>query len=128
MVNVFIGSIIRQKVRERKLTVSEFARSINRSRTTVYDIFRRKSIDVDLLLTISQALDYDFIGEIYLTKRDNIAKKCFLAIEIDPSELPCDSKEIAERDKLEVRVLLKEKLKSIIIKEKEREQKRANCE
>lgn len=120
MVNVFIGSIIRQKVKERKLTVSEFAKSINRSRTTVYDIFNRKSIDVDLLLTISEALDFDFLSEIYLTKKDKSAKKCYLAIEIDPSELPRDAKEVAETDKLRVRVLLKEKLRSIIEQEKEK--------
>ncbi|MDD3522331.1 MAG: helix-turn-helix transcriptional regulator [Bacteroidales bacterium] len=120
MVNVFIGSIIRQKVKERKLTVSEFAKSINRSRTTVYDIFNRKSIDVDLLLTISKALDFDFLSEIYLVKKDNSAKKCYLAIEIDPSELPCDAKEVAEADKLKIRVLLKEKLRSIIEQENKR--------
>ena len=120
MVNVFIGSIIRQKVKERKLTVSEFAKSINRSRTTVYDIFNRKSIDVDLLLTISEALDFDFLSEIYLTKKDKSAKKCYLAIEIDPSELPRDAKEVVETDKLRVRVLLKEKLRSIIEQEKEK--------
>ncbi|HPJ82466.1 MAG: helix-turn-helix transcriptional regulator [Bacteroidales bacterium] len=120
MVNIFIGNIIRQKVKERKLTVSEFAKTINRSRTTVYDIFNRKSIDVDLLLTISEALDFDFLSEIYLTKKDKSAKKCYLAIEIDPSELPRDAKEVAETDKLRVRVLLKEKLRSIIEQEKEK--------
>lgn len=120
MINVFIGNIIRQKVKERKLTVSEFAKNINRSRTTVYDIFSRKSIDVDLLLTISEALDYDFLSEVYLRKKDNSAKKCFLAIEIDPSELPCDTKEVAETDKLRIRVLLKEKIRSILEQEKEK--------
>jgi len=120
MVNIFIGNIIRQKVKERKLTVSEFAKTINRSRTTVYDIFNRKSIDVDLLLTISEALDFDFLSEIYLTKKDKSAKKCYLAIEIDPSELPRDAKEVVETDKLRVRVLLKEKLRSIIEQEKEK--------
>ena len=120
MVNIFIGNIIRQKVKERKLTVSEFAKTINRSRTTVYDIFNRKSIDVDLLLTISEALDFDFLSEIYLTKKDKSAKKCYLAIEIDPSELPRDAKEVAETDKLRVRGLLKEKLRSIIEQEKEK--------
>ena len=120
MVNIFIGNIIRQKVKERKLTVSEFAKTINRSRTTVYDIFNRKSIDVDLLLTISEALDFDFLSEIYLTKKDKSAKKCYLAIEIEPSELPRDAKEVAETDKLRVRVLLKEKLRSIIEQEKEK--------
>ncbi len=63
---VFIGSVIEQKVKERQLSIPEFASRINRSRTTVYDIFQRKSIDVDLLLSISEVLDYDFITEVYL--------------------------------------------------------------
>ena len=72
------------------------------------------------MLTISEALDFDFLSEIYLTKKDKSAKKCYLAIEIDPSELPRDAKEVAETDKLRVRVLLKEKLRSIIEQEKEK--------
>ncbi len=49
MVNVHLGHIIKQKVNERNLSIAEFALRIHRSRTTVYDIFQRKSIDVDLL-------------------------------------------------------------------------------
>ena len=43
------------------MTVSEFARRINRSRNTVYSIFRREYIDLELLSRISEVLGFDFI-------------------------------------------------------------------
>lgn len=57
------GVEIRKVIRQRGMTVSEFARRINKSRENAYDIFRRKSLDTDLLSTISQVLDYDFLSK-----------------------------------------------------------------
>lgn len=68
MKNIHIGSIIRQKLEESPLSIVDFASQINRTRTTVYDIFKRKSIDVDLLLSISEVLNYNFLEEVYLAK------------------------------------------------------------
>lgn len=68
MKNIHIGSLIRQKLEESPLTIAEFASQINRTRTTVYDIFERKSIDVDMLLSISEVLHYNFLKEVYLVK------------------------------------------------------------
>ncbi|MDR1154480.1 MAG: helix-turn-helix domain-containing protein [Bacteroidales bacterium] len=62
--NFHIGSIIREKVRERRIRVNDFAKAIHCSRPNVYSIFRRKSINIDLLRLISKALNYDFT-EIY---------------------------------------------------------------
>jgi len=109
--DIFIGKIIEQKVKESNLSVSQFASLISRSRTTIYDIFHRKSIDVDLLLTISEVLDYDFLTEIYLPKCQNTApKKCYLAIEIDPSAIPANVREVTSDKKNRVKILLKERL------------------
>lgn len=47
------------------MSYSEFARRINRSRTAIYSLFNCKSIDTELLLRISDVLDYDFFCEIY---------------------------------------------------------------
>lgn len=57
------GAEIRKVVDERGITISEFARRINKSRENAYDIFRRKSLDTELLSVISQVLDYDFLGK-----------------------------------------------------------------
>ncbi|MDE6347648.1 MAG: transcriptional regulator [Bacteroides sp.] len=66
MKDIHIGSIIRCKLEESPLSIAEFAERINRTRPTVYDIFNRKSIDTDLLVRISEVLDYDFLREVYL--------------------------------------------------------------
>lgn len=108
---IFIGKIIEQKVKESHLSVSQFASLISRSRTTIYDIFNRKSIDIDLLLTISEVLDYDFLTEIYLPKcKDLSPKKCYLAIEIDSTAIPSNVREVSTDQKNRVKILLKERL------------------
>jgi len=55
------GQEIRKVLKQRGMTVAEFARRINKSRENAYDIFKRKSLDIDLLNTISQTLEYDFV-------------------------------------------------------------------
>lgn len=69
MKNVHIGNIIRRKLAESPMSIAEFAERINRTRPTVYDIFNRKSIDVDLLLKISEVLDYNFLEEVYVKNK-----------------------------------------------------------
>lgn len=63
--DTFIGELIRQKVGESNMPYSEFARRINYSRSSLYNLFAKKSIDVELLLRISEVLDYDFMYEVY---------------------------------------------------------------
>ena len=76
MKNIHIGYIIKKKVKERPITVTEFAEKIYCERTTVYDIFERKSIDSELLFRISETLNFDFYNEIYLNKKtNNFSKK-----------------------------------------------------
>lgn len=55
-----IGLLIRQKLKERKRTIVWLAENLSCSRTNVYKIFDKRSIDTDYLLRISDILDYDF--------------------------------------------------------------------
>lgn len=48
------------------MSYAEFARRLNVERTTVYNIVRTKSIDVERLIKISDILDYDFLRIEYL--------------------------------------------------------------
>lgn len=45
-------------------TVSWVARQLNCHRVNVYDIFRRSTIDTELLMRISVVLRYDFFKEL----------------------------------------------------------------
>ena len=55
-----IGHLIRQEVERQGLTVVALARMLSCSRTNIYKIFDRQSIDTDQLLRISSQLHTDF--------------------------------------------------------------------
>lgn len=55
-----IGQLIRQQVDEQGKTVVWFARQLSYSRTNVYKIYDKASIDTDVLIRISNILHYDF--------------------------------------------------------------------
>ena len=84
LTNIHIGKIIKKKLDETSMSVTEFAHSIDRERTTVYDIFERKSIDVELLIKISNILDYDFIHHVYYP---DAAPKTQITIEVDGDDM-----------------------------------------
>ena len=69
--DVHIGPEIERVVRERGITISCFAELIHCNRSNVYDLFKRKSIDIDTLIRISEVLDYDFIKEVYYPASDS---------------------------------------------------------
>ena len=54
--DIHIGSIIKKKVEESKMSIAEFAEKIYCDRTTVYDLFKRSSIDIERLIRISKVL------------------------------------------------------------------------
>lgn len=57
-----IGQKIKQVLEESRIPVTEFASKINKSRTVVYNIFERKTIDTGLLYSISKVLEHDFFN------------------------------------------------------------------
>lgn len=59
-----IGPIIKQKLKERKKTIVWMAENLSCSRTNVYKIFNKRSVDTADLLRISDILDFDFF-ELY---------------------------------------------------------------
>ena len=63
--DVHIGKEIERVLRERGMSVTMFADRICCHRRNIYDIFSRKSIDIDRLILISEALEYDFFRKVY---------------------------------------------------------------
>ena len=59
-----IGERVQALVKASGMPVAEFARRINTSRENAHRIFKRTSLDTDLLMTISQVLDHDFFREL----------------------------------------------------------------
>ncbi|MDR1951487.1 MAG: helix-turn-helix transcriptional regulator [Bacteroidales bacterium] len=63
---VHLGSLIKSKVKERRMSITEFAKKLHCQRVSVYHLFKqKKSIYFDKLLIISDILNHDFIGEYY---------------------------------------------------------------
>lgn len=71
--DIHIGDQIRKKISEQSLTITEFAKRINRSREAVRGILQKKSINTELLSTISDVLDYDFFSLYSQQKNEQIS-------------------------------------------------------
>jgi plasmid maintenance system antidote protein VapI len=55
-----IGEMIKEEVEHQERTVSWLAKKISCNRQNVYSIYKRNTIDTDLLMRISTVLDRDF--------------------------------------------------------------------
>jgi len=62
MSKLHIGKKIKEVWRKSRLKGTEFAIAINRDRQVIYDIFKRESIDTELLQSISKVLNHDFFS------------------------------------------------------------------
>ena len=88
LLNIHIGNKIKQVTETNGISATELGKRINRNRTNVYDIFKRNAVDTQLLILISQALDYN-IFELFITNEE-IKKpntRFSFEIEITPDEL-----------------------------------------
>jgi len=57
---IHIGQLIRQELRNKGYTVSWMARELNCSRSNVYVIFEKATLDTAVLMQISKLLNVDF--------------------------------------------------------------------
>ena len=64
-----IGQMIKAVFDESGMTVAEFARQIHTARSNVYFIFERRSIDMEQLLDICDALDHNFLDDIQIHRK-----------------------------------------------------------
>lgn len=120
---IHIGNKIREALHESRMPVKEFAIKINKSRTVVYNIFDRETIDTGLLNDIGKALNHNFFiyyaGNEYAGEMNDIDEK--YAVRSDRvknllKEFEAYKAEIKElKEKLEltrrINALLEEKIK-----------------
>ncbi|GAA6254953.1 hypothetical protein F070042J6_08050 [Bacteroides sp. f07] len=71
---VHIGQLIELELHRQERSVTWFANKLYCDRTNVYKIFKRGSIDSDLLLRISTILNHNFFFY-YLQELENNQKK-----------------------------------------------------
>jgi len=63
MNEIHIGEIIRKKLKENGMKVTDFAKALHYNRNNAYSIFNRKKIDLELLTLISEILGCDLLEE-----------------------------------------------------------------
>lgn len=59
---IHIGKKIKEELYKQNVSVTGFAKKINRTRNVIYNIFERESIDTDLLNKIGKVLNCDFFS------------------------------------------------------------------
>ena len=76
-----IGSLIKDEVDDQHIPITKFAKMINCERNNVYNIFKRNTIDIQLLQRISIVLKHNFF--------EDLAKDLDLArpVQVDEKEL-----------------------------------------
>ena len=60
---IHIGNLIEKEFRRQERSVSWLAKKLFCERTNIYDIFKRQSIDTEMLLRISEDLQHDFFQD-----------------------------------------------------------------
>lgn len=94
VLNLHIGRLIKTVFERSGMTVSEFARRLNCERTNIYTIFKRRTIDVELLINISKILNYNFFEDIL--KETNLNIKTTYDINIKLRDCPEEKIKIFE--------------------------------
>lgn len=59
-----IGLAIKQQLKLQRRSASWLAGEIHCTRTHIYKIFDKQTIDIELLMRISRALDHDFFADL----------------------------------------------------------------
>lgn len=89
-----IGQLIKNKLDASNLSVSDFARLIDVERSNVYNIFKRESIDTELLKKIGHILKYDFFQDLLeeetrmeILFKNRIENTIYVPIKLTDSEI-----------------------------------------
>ena len=61
---IHLGNMIKRELKAQGRSVSWLARTIHKERSSIYKLFERNSLDVELLIRISIVMDHDFFLDI----------------------------------------------------------------
>ena len=83
---ICIGARIREVFDKKNMSITRFAELLHCDRANVYNIFRRKTMDICRLLEISEILNHNFVEEIcaiYRFSEDTSSSKISFVLEIN---------------------------------------------
>jgi hypothetical protein len=114
---IHIGEKIKKRAEELKIGTTELGKLINTSKQNVYGIYKRASIDVQVLYDISKALKFNFF-QFYdtpeLEKYETRLAKEILGLKKENEKLKLDLKTCKEKTELlqKINTLLERKGRS----------------
>jgi predicted transcriptional regulator len=87
--DVHIGKCIKKRLKERNISISDFSGLLHTDKSNVYRLFQKKDINTEMLIRISNLLNYNFFAEfIDINEMTNIQeKKIYIAVEIEQKSL-----------------------------------------
>jgi hypothetical protein len=62
---IHLGKLIQTFVKKNNINSAELARKVGKTRQNIYDLYKRDDIEVKLFLAISDALQHNFIEDLY---------------------------------------------------------------
>lgn len=71
---IHIGEKIRKRAKELRIGPTELGKLISTSKQNVYGIFKRRSVDSELLMKISKILKYDFFHHYHTPELISVAE------------------------------------------------------
>ena len=83
---IHIGERIKEIFKQKNISITRFAEQLHCDRANVYNIFRRKTIDIYLLLKISEILNHNLVEEICARQglsKDTSSPKIFFVLEVN---------------------------------------------
>ena len=117
---IHVGEKIKARAKELRIGSTELAKSINTSKQNIYGIFKRESIDTDLLQKFCKVLKYDFFtlfSNQKLPPNNDKKGRSYISEETDSEYEALKNQLIDLKEKYElikkVNVLLEEKKKKV---------------
>jgi len=67
---IHLGKLIQAFVKGNNINSADLARKVGKTRQNIYDLYKRDDIEVKLFLAISDALQHNFIEDLYPTDKN----------------------------------------------------------
>ena len=104
---ICIGEKIKKIFDKKNMNITQFADLLHCDRANVYNIFRRKKIDIHLLWEISKILNHNFVEEICTNNppKEMPASKISLVLEINLTDAKTAKSFLKAIKQLEIRTI-----------------------